>query len=241
MRAWSNPLSVIPTRTAPPIGDRSAGASEPAWSSAGFGMAIAHLMADAIRKLHFKLSVRRLPVTAVETQWEEITGQLPSRIASLPSATWADLLATGAKINFRRVTGVAALLSLELLIGAVVATVLWRLGNGFVSEKYVSLSLLYNTAALLVLLILVGHVVANLFFPSLRRRFRGELARRLDVLISETGQSMERTLRQHVEAINRLAERGRRIQESIDQEVQKLKRPADTTKIDALFSDRRMP
>jgi len=146
-------------------------------------------------------------------------------------------LASGTALSFRRVVGIAALLLLEVLIGAVLATALWRVGKGFVSEEYVSLSLLYNTAALVVLLILGGHVLANLFFPSLRRRFQIELMRRLDALIDETGQSMERALRQHIEAINRLAERGRQIQDAIDKEVQKLKQPADTAAIDALFAD----
>jgi hypothetical protein len=237
IRAWSNPLSVIAPRTAPPTGDGSDGTNAPAWPTAAFGGATARLIAEAIRKLRFGLVARPLPVTAVEAQWDETAAQLPARIAALPSATWADLLASGTALSFRRVVGIAALLLLEVLIGAVLATALWRVGKGFVSEEYVSLSLLYNTAALVVLLILGGHVLANLFFPSLRRRFQIELMRRLDALIDETGQSMERALRQHIEAINRLAERGRQIQDAIDKEVQKLKQPADTAAIDALFAD----
>jgi energy-coupling factor transporter ATP-binding protein EcfA2 len=237
IRAWSNPLSVIPTRTALPVGDGSADASEPMWPTAAFGGATARVIAEAIRKLRFGLNARRLPVTAVEAQWEETAAQLPSRIAALPSVTWADLLVSGTELTFRRVAGIAALLLLEVLIGAVLAAALWRISKGFVGEEYVSLSLLYNAAALVVLLILGGHVLANLFFPSLRRRFRIELMQRLDALINETGQSLEQALRQHVEAINRLAERGRQIQDAIDREVQKLKQPADTAAIDALFAD----
>jgi hypothetical protein len=237
LAAWRDPLSSIAPRTALPGGDGSVAASEPRWSAAAFGGATAHLIAEAVRKLRFGLNARPLPVAMVEQQWVETAAQLPSRIAALPSTIWSDLLASGTEMSFRRVSGIAALLSLEVVIGGVLAAALWRIGKGFVAEEYVTLSLLYNTAALVALLILGGHVLANLFFPSLRRRFQVELAKRLDALVDETVQILERALRQHLEAINRLAKHGRRIQDEIDREVRNLKRPADTAAIDALFAD----
>jgi energy-coupling factor transporter ATP-binding protein EcfA2 len=237
MRAWNNPLSVIPLKPGLLSSERGTGMSQSAWSTAAFGAVTLQVIQEAIRKLRFSLNALRLSVRAVEAHWEETAAQLSSHIAALPSTTLADLLTSGTEIRFRRVAGITTLLLLEVLIGAVLAAALWRIGKGFVSEQYVTLSLLYNAAALVVLLIVSGHVLANLFFPSLRRLFKIELARRLDALVDETIRSLERALQQHVEAITRLAKRGRQLQDAIDEELQTLKHPADTAAIDVLFAD----
>jgi energy-coupling factor transporter ATP-binding protein EcfA2 len=232
-RGWINPLSFAVTKALTPE-KTGVGTTEPLWSSSGFSGAALQLVCEAVRKLH--MNARSLPVRTVETEWHEAAAQLTSSLALAPSATWSDLLANAAQPSFRRFAGLGILLGLEAIIVVVLGVALWRIGYGFVAGKYVSSLLLYNTAAFIIVLILSGHVLANLFFPSLKRRFAAKLARRQDDAIDQIFDRMQSALREQVAAIDHLARRGEEMQRAIDQIVQSFRRGADSAAVDIFFS-----
>jgi len=128
-----------------------------------------------------------------------------------------------------------AITAIELLILAVLGMALWQVGRGFVTAQYASSGLIYSTAALVILLLLAGHMLANFFFPPLRRRFQAELIRRLQASLEQSCGRMETALHEHAAAIDRLAEKGHDIQGAIDRSVQSLRRSADGAAIERLF------
>jgi len=88
------------------------------------------------------------------------------------------------------------------------------------------------------MLLLAGHMLANFFFPSLRKRFQAELVRRLQAGVERSCTRMETALHEHVAAIDRLATQGRDIQGAIDRSVQSLRRSTDGTAIERLFGQK---
>ncbi len=227
---WYNPFGL----------GRAAGggeAGEPAWSAA-FGVALPALLNETVRRLRYQLIGAPLPVTAVEAQWDDELAQLPERLATLPAATRADVLAKASALSIRRVLGIVAIAGIELLILAVLGTALWRVGRGFVSGQYASSGLIYSTAALTLLLLIAGHMLANFFFPSLRRRFQAELTRRLQANVERSCARLETALQDHAAAIARLATQGRDMQGAIDVMVRSLRRSAEGAAIHRLFADK---
>jgi energy-coupling factor transporter ATP-binding protein EcfA2 len=230
---WYNPLGFgRPTAT---TADASASAADAPAASATFGAALPALLANAIRTLRYRLIAQPLPLKVVDAQWDDELARLPGHLAALPAATWADVVANAAALSFRRICGIAAIAGIELVILAVLGMALWQVGRGFVTGEYASSGLIYSTAALVILLLLAGHMLANFFFPSLRKRFQAELIRRLQAGIEHSCARMETALHEHVAAIDRLATQGRDIQGSIDRSVQSLRRTADGAAIERLF------
>ncbi len=229
---WYNPLGI--GRPAP-AEDVDTKPDAPAWSGA-FGAGVAALFTEAVRRLRYNLIAQPLPLKAVDTQWDDELAQLPPRLAQLPAATWADLVANATALSVRRVLGIAAIAAVELAILAVLATALWQLGRGFITGQYVQSGLIYSTAALVILLLLAGHMLANFFFPSLRRRFQAELARRLQANVERSCARLETVLQEHAAAIDRLAATGRDLQGAIDNSVRSLRQSRDGMAIDRLFA-----
>jgi hypothetical protein len=98
--------------------------------------------------------------------------------------------------------------------------------------------MLLSAMTLITALLLAGHMVANLCFPSLRQRFRTVLARRVDAAVEAAWQQAQGALRDHVEAVDRLAQQGHEALHTIDQLVQALARPApDNREVQRLFGD----
>jgi hypothetical protein len=174
-------------------------------------------------------------VKAVEAQWDAELAALPQRLSARPAATWGELIAGATKLSVRRFFGIIAIAAIELAILAVLATALWQVGYGFISARYAASDLIYNTLALVILLLIAGHLLANFFFPSLRRRFQAELTRRLQATIARSAAQMDTALREHVEAIDRLAAKGRDLQGAIDRIVHGLRQSADGAAVDRLF------
>ncbi len=228
---WYNPLGFGRT---PATGELDTKADAPA-ASAAFGVALPALLADAVRTLRYRLIAQPLPLKPVNAQWDDELARLPAQLAALPSATWADVVANASALSFRRFCGIVAIAGIELLILAVLGMALWQLGRGFVTGEYASSGLIYTTAALVILLLLAGHVLANFFFPSLRKRFQAELIRRLQASIEHACGRMEAALHAHAAAIDRLAAQGRDIQSAIDRSVQSLRRSTDGAAIERLF------
>jgi len=228
---WYNPLGFGRT---PAADARDAMADTPA-AGATFGAALPALLTDAVRTLRYRLIAQPLPLAPVDAQWDDELARLPERLAVLPSTTWADVVANASALSFRRFCGIVAVAAIEFLILAVLGMALWQVGRGFVSGEYASSGLIYSTAALVILLLLAGHMLANFFFPSLRKRFQAELTRRLQASLEHSCGRMETALHEHAVAIDRLAAEGRDIQGAIDRSVQSLRRSADGAALERLF------
>ena len=232
---WYNPFGFGRAAAA---ADANASAADAPATSATFGAALPPLLADAVRTLRYRLIAQPLPLKVVDAQWDDELARLPAHLAALPAATWADVVANAAALSFRRVCGIAAIAGIELLILAVLGIALWQVGRGFVTGEYASSGLVYSTAALIIMLLLAGHMLANFFFPSLRKRFQAELVRRLQAGVERSCTRMETALHEHVAAIDRLATQGRDIQGAIDRSVQSLRRSTDGTAIERLFGQK---
>ena len=227
---WYNPLGF---GRAPAAGEDAV--TVEAAPSATFATALPRLLAEAIRHLRYRLIAQPLPLKAVDAQWDDELAQLPPRLAALPAATLADVVAGAAALSFRRVLGILAIAGIELAILAVLGIALWHIGRGFITADYAQSGLIYSTVALVILLLLAGHMLANLFFPSLRRRFQAELTRRLQASVETSCSRMEAALHDHAAAIDRLAAQGRDIQGAIDRSVQAMRHSGDGRDIDRLF------
>jgi len=225
---WYNPLGLGRAAAA-------GNANEPA-ARADFAAALPRLVDETVRRLRYRLIAQPLPLAAVDAQWDDELAQLAPRLAALPAAAFADVLASASALSVRRGLGILAIAAIEIMILAVLGTALWQVGRGFVTAQYASSGLLYSTAALAILLLLAGHMLANFFFPSLRRRFAAELTRRLQAGVEASCSRMETALRDHAAAIDRLAAQGRDIQGEIDRAVQALRHAGDGAAIDRLFS-----
>ena len=231
---WYNPLGL---GRAAADADGEAKAGEPAWST-GFAAALPAMLADTIRRLRYRRIARPLPLKAVDAQWDDELLAFAPRLAALPAATVADLVATASALSVRRVLGIVAIAGIEGLILVVLGIALWHIGRGFITADYAQSGLIYSTVALVILLLIAGHMLANLFFPSLRRRFQAELTRRLRASVETSCSRMETALRDHAAAIDRLAAQGRDIQGAIDHSMHSLRRVGDGAAIDRLFSQR---
>ncbi|HEY1544214.1 MAG TPA: GTPase domain-containing protein [Xanthobacteraceae bacterium] len=228
---WYNPFGFGRS----PAADAHDGTTDAPAAPAAFGAALPALLADAVRALRYRRIAHSLPLKVVDAQWDNELASVPERIAALPAATLADVVANASALSFRRACGIVAIAAIELAILAVLGFAMWQVGLGFVTGQYASSGLIYSTATLVILLLLAGHMLANFFFPSLRKRFQAELTGRLQAGIEHSCGRMEAALHEHVTAIDRLAAQGRDVQGAIDRCVQSLRRNADGAAIDRLF------
>ena len=233
---WYNPLG-FGRAAAAADGEATVDAA----AGATFAAALPRLLADTIRRLRYRLIAQPLPLKVVDAQWDDEVAQLPPRLAALPAAALADVVAAASALSFRRALGILAVAGIELAILAVLGTALWQVGRGFVTAQYAPPGLLYSTVALVLLFLIAGHVLANFFFPSLRRRFQAELARRLQAALERSCSRMETALQEHAAAIDRLAAQGREIQGAIDRSVASLRHSRDGGAIDRLFGQKAPP
>ncbi|MHB1426927.1 MAG: GTPase domain-containing protein [Gemmataceae bacterium] len=192
-----------------------------------FGHSAVELLGNITGRLLLDVETRRLPLAPVRAGWKEAPNALATELIPMPARVEEDLLAEAMKPSVRRVTGLAALHIVELLLGAVLVLSLWRVGKGFFLGEYANGLMLLSTIALIAALVFLGHMVANLCFPTLRDRFRTELARRTERAVESAWQHAEFVLRDHVESISRLAQQGHELLHTLDKIIQCLGRSAD--------------
>jgi 50S ribosome-binding GTPase len=207
-----------------------------------FGETVAALLHDVTGRLLRDVETRRLPLQPLRAGWTDAAALLATQLALLPGQVEGELLAAAAKPSLRRGVGWVSLAIVELLLSGELGLVLWRVGTGFILGEYVGAPMLLSTATLGAVLLLAGHLIANLFFPTLRNRFRAGLAQRADNAVDTAWQHAQGVLQDHVESIGRLAQQGHESLRTIDHIVQSLIRSTeDDSEVQRLFSDATVP
>jgi hypothetical protein len=204
-----------------------------------FGHAVAALFHEITGKLLLDVETRGLPLQPVRSGWKDTGARLTTQLSLLPVHVEGDLLADVSKRSVRRLVGVACLSVIEVALGIVLLLTFWRMGKGFLLGEYLSGPIqMFNAASLIVSLLFAGHVIANLFFPSLRDRFSKELGRRTELTVEATWQKAQDVLQEHVDAIDRLAQQGGELLQGIDHSIQSLTHPlGDDRELQRLFGD----
>jgi hypothetical protein len=237
-------------RGTPPGGDLAASETSalvpqvhPAWgAAAGVGDAVVALLGDVTRRLLLDVETHRLPLQPVRAGWTDAVTQLTTHLAAMPALVEGQVVAEAGKPSVRRGIGWMALAGAEVLLTGVLALVLWRVGTGFLLGEYANASMLLSAMTLVVALLLVGHMVARLCFPALRQRFRAALARRVNAAVDMAWQQAHEVLRDHVAAVDRVAQEGHALLRAMDHIVHSLARPAQANReVQRLFGDPGVP
>jgi hypothetical protein len=191
-----------------------------------FGKSAGELLGEVLESRLLDVETRRIPLGPVRAEWTKAGPLLAGQLALLPSQVDGDVLVEASRPSLRRFTGMAMLLIVELLIGLVLGLFCWRVSAGFVVGDYAGWPLVLSALSLIAVLLAAGHVAANVFFPSLRERFRGEVSRRAQTAVDTAWESARSALREHVKTVDCLAQEGRESVGGIDRIVQSLALPA---------------
>jgi len=215
----------------------------PQFGEASFGHTTAELFSEVTERLLFDVETRRLPLQPVHAGWKDLGVVLASQLSLLPIHVEGELLSDVTKSSVRRFLGMACLGVIEILLGIVLLLTFWRMGVGFLFGEYLSGPVqMFNAFSLTITLLFAGHIIANLFFPSLRRRFTKELARRTELTVAAVWQKAQSLLKEHVDAVDRLTQRGSELLQRIDHHIQSLASLAgDEPELQRLFGDEAEP
>nr|WP_294560163.1 GTPase domain-containing protein [uncultured Rhodopila sp.] len=184
-----------------------------------FGRRSAAVLSEIAEDLIRDASLARLSLGPAGTAWTAETARLDRQLAGLPVAAEAEVLANAGRRTLRRMAGIACVYAVEILIVAVLLTAAVRVGIDFVTGSYSPGSLFLTAMELIFILLLIGHVVASLFFPPLRKRLRRLVSQRGKSVLRATVQNLLSGLNDHVDAIDRLAREGRDLLATIDRTV----------------------
>ena len=174
------------------------------------------MLAETVSRTSSEASAARMALGPVAGSWTAETIQLERQLALLPLDVAAELAAQANRPTLRRMAGIAAAYATEGLIMLVLLVTIWRVGADFVAGVYASANLIFTVAALVAMLVLVGHTLMAMFFPPLRQRLRRSVGQRAKSLVKATMEKLQAALREHVAAVDRLARDGRELQAQID-------------------------
>jgi 50S ribosome-binding GTPase len=201
--AWSRPAAPFPLSASTP------GSEElPAVSNA-FGQPASGLLAKLTTLLARDADAKRFPLGPAGAEWAIAARGLGDDLATLPAEVGAQLTAQSLRPSVRCGAGMATLLGIEALLTLVLVTTLWRIASGFARGEYASGPLLLNALALVVVLLLIGQMAANLFFPPMRERLRRMVLQRADALIDVAWQRVKDAVAEQVTIAAALAQDGR--------------------------------
>jgi energy-coupling factor transporter ATP-binding protein EcfA2 len=231
--SWRTGLSML-------SGIRQAGTLDggglPPLSGGAFGAASAAMLSDAAGQVIKDASVARLALGPVGAVWIAEISRLERQLALVPLESTADLVAAVDRPTPRRLAGVASIYAVEGLIALVLVTAVGRIGLDFVTGNYAPAGLFVTVLELILLLIIIGHTIASLFFPPLRQRIRRAVAQHARSLVKAAVQRAQNVLRDQVDAVDRLAQEGRELLLLIDRTVMGLAtETGDGTSVDRLF------
>jgi energy-coupling factor transporter ATP-binding protein EcfA2 len=201
-----------------------------------FGRASTAMLSDAAKDLLREAALARLGLGPVGVAWSAETARLDRQLALLPLAVETEVMTEANRRRLRRVLGLASVYLVEMLIVGVLLTAAVRVGIDFVTGSYAPASAFITAMELVVILVLIGHITASLFFPPLQKRLRRRVAQRGKTLVRASVERAQTDLREHVEAIDRLAREGRDLLQAIDRTMIALvKDRGDGAGVDRLF------
>jgi hypothetical protein len=210
--------------------------SAPSGTSHAFGARSITLLKDTAEQIIGDASGARLALLAVRALWTEEVAQLERQLAVLPLDVAAELATQADRPTFRRLAGITSLYTVEALIIVILITAVGRIGSDFVEGNYEPVGLFVTVLELVSILLVIGHITASLFFPPQRQRLRRTVAQRARSLVKATVERAQGVLRDHVEAVDRLAREGRDLLLLIDQTVLDLAAEAgDKASVNRLF------
>jgi energy-coupling factor transporter ATP-binding protein EcfA2 len=196
--------------------------ADPEMACGAFGDSVAKQLGAVTERLMMNVETRGLPLKPVRAAWTNAGSLLAAQLAPLLPNVEGEVLVEAARPSVRRFSGIVAVAIVEVLLCLVVGLLFWRVGKGFILGAYVDPPMLLSAVALIAALIVAGHVLANLFFPSLRARFRAELDRQVGMASDAAWRRALSALREHVQKVDALAEEGRESLRLIDQIVRSL-------------------
>ena len=194
-------------------------ASASSLTSHAFGARSITLLKDTAEQIISDASGARLALAAIKAPWTDAVAQLERQLAELPLDVAAELASQADRPTFRRLAGIASVYMVEALIVVILITAVGRIGLDFVEGHYEPAGLFVTVVELVSILLVIGYITASLFFPPLRQRVRRTVASRARSLVKATVERAQSALRDHVEAVDRLAREGRDLLLLIDQTV----------------------
>jgi hypothetical protein len=211
--------------------------STPFGASRAFGARSISLLKDTAEQIISDASGARLALSAVRAPWTEEVAQLERQLAVLPLDVAAELAAQADRPTLRRLAGITSLYTVEALIAVILITAVGRIGLDFAEGRYEPSGLFVTVLELVSILLVIGYIAASLFFPPQRQQLRRTVAQRARSLVTATVERVQGALREHVEAVDRLAREGRDLLLLIDQTVLGLAAEAsDKANVNRLFA-----
>jgi hypothetical protein len=181
-----------------------------------FGRNIAALLAGTTDALAHDAEVECFPLGPVRVVWQTEPSSLRRQLNALPAETEANVTERAMRPSFRRFAGIIALFAIEFLLTLVLIITLWRVGSGFISGDYAAGTLIVNAAALVIVLLFLGQLTANLFFPPLRAQLRKAVLRRAESLINRAWNHSAEAFAGQLDAAAHLRQQGRDLLLAID-------------------------
>jgi energy-coupling factor transporter ATP-binding protein EcfA2 len=187
--------------------------------SHAFGARSITLLKDTAEQIFSDASGARLALASVRAPWTEQFAELERHLEVLPVDVAAELATQADRPTFRRLAGITSVYIVEALIVVILITAVGRIGLDFVAGHYEPAGLFFTVVELVSMLLVIGYITASLFFPPLRQRLRRTVGRRARSLVKATVERAQAALRDHVEAVDRLAREGRDLLVLIDRTV----------------------
>jgi energy-coupling factor transporter ATP-binding protein EcfA2 len=184
-----------------------------------FGARSAAMLSVAMEQAISEARAAHLALGPVGAAWMAETVRLERQLSLLPLDIAADLTAQANRPSLRRFAGIAFVYAVEILIVLVLLTTVARVGADFIAGTYASGGLFVTSTLLILSLVIIGHTAAAMCFPPLRQRMRRAVAQRAIALVKAAVEKTRDALREHVEAVDRLAREGRELLLQIDRAV----------------------
>ncbi len=205
-------------------------------TSYAFGTRSITLLKDTFEQIISDASGARLALASVRTPWTDGIAQLERQLAELPLNVAAELASRADRPTFRRLAGIASMCVVEALVVAILIIAVGRIGLDFLNGHYEPAGLFLTVIELVSILLAIGYVIASMFFPPLRQQVRRTVASRAKSHLKAAVDRAQGVLRDHVEAVDRLAREGSDLLLLIDQTALGLAAAAnEKASVDQLF------
>ena len=197
----------------------------------GNGNAGAAINAQLLVKAHERvLSIEtfaretRFPADWALSRIQQNLSTLPARIEScLDRALTEAREKSRQSIRYR--AGIFLLATFEMVIALFMMVAVWRLGTGFFTGNYVPFAFAANAFALLVGLLVCGHIIVNCCFPRPEIMVADVVRGELEASWNSWVDDLERTVTEFISQIEKETALGQRHSQEIDRELQMCQAP----------------